>query len=166
MDWSNIGDIIGGIGSAASGGIFGLIGALVGGVGKYFQAKQEHRQKVELLRLNMEAEAQKGSWDSLAKSLETVTATESSAPYPWVSAVRCLYRPILTTGLVIIAYLIFLHLMDALATGADSGLAGIFGQGEIKEILKYIVYSLVFSTATAIVWWFGDRALTPNLMKK
>jgi len=55
--------------------------------------------------------------------------------------------------------------MQAIQTGADNALVTLLGQGAVVEIMTYIIYSVVFSCSTAIVWWFGDRALTPPGMK-
>jgi len=47
----------------------------------------------------------------------------------------------------------------------DSSLLQLFSDGQLANMTRYIVYSMVFSAATATVWWFGDRALTPPNMK-
>ena len=38
-------------------------------------------------------------------------------------------------------------------------------EAEIKDLLRYMIYSLFFATTTAITWWFGDRAFAPPGMK-
>lgn len=155
MDW---GSILGTTAAAASGGIFGVLGSAVGTVAKYFQAKQEHKQKVELTRLEMEVAAQKGSWDGLTAS-QTAEASIGNT-YHWVNAARGLFRPMLTVLLLICTMVIFKDIM-----GGTSKLAEIFDAGELKDILRYIVYSIVFTTASAAMWWFGDRAMQPKGMK-
>lgn len=167
MEW--LGDILGVVGSAASGGIFGVLGAIGGSVVKYFQRKQEQEFKKEewahehaTMRLQMEMASQKGSWDGLkASHLAEVTPVDT---YKWVNAIKSLYRPILTSALVLVTYLLFINILDGLA-GNNSTLTAIFNGPELKEILRYIVYSVVFSTATAIAWWFCERALQPPGMK-
>ncbi len=158
MDWSAI---ISGIGSAAGGGVFGLVGAGLGGVFKYFQARQEHKNRLELMRVEMEMRSQQGAWDGLKSSIQ---ADAAPATYKWVSAVKALYRPVLTTGLVVVALVIFWDILSGL-DDRHSRLADILTQAEIKELLRYIVYSMIFSTCTAIVWWFGDRAFQPPGLK-
>lgn len=141
-----------------SGGIFGLVGSLFGGVLQYFQRSQEQAFKKEtwdhekdLLRLNMEAAktqtdnelaivSQAGRMEGMNTSIQMQGKAGSS--YKWVNAIRSLFRPFLTTALIYVSYLLFKHTDD-------------------PELHNYIVMSLVFATSTAIVWWFGDRAFTP-----
>ena len=174
-----IGDLLSAGANAMSGGLLGLFGSLTGGVLKYFQAKQaqafrkeEWDHERELLQLNMEARAmeteqelaivsQSGSYEGLRTSV--IADSRVGESYRWVNAVRSLFRPLLTTGLVVVSFLIFKDVMAGLETQGKSSLA--LGPGEARAILQYIVYSLVFSTSTAIVWWFGDRAFTPPGMK-
>lgn len=177
MEWT---DLLSGAASVAGGGIFGLVGSLFGGVFKYFKAKQEQQFKREewaqenaLLELNMKAKAaeaeqelavvsQAGSWKALEASVGRVKAAGES--YRWVNAIKDLYRPALATLLLVVVYLIFKDLLKAL-TGEDAALGAVFTGAEAKEILTYIVYSVVFSGATAWTWWFADRAFAPPGLK-
>lgn len=161
-------DIIGLIGSAASGGIFGVVGAIGGSVMKYFNQKQEQKFKKDewehekdLIKIQMEVESQKGSWAGLIESYKS--DKEFVDTYKWVNAIKSLYRPFLTTSLVIITYLLFENILGGLKD--NNILSEIFTGSELKEILRYIVYSIVFSTATAISWWFCERALSPPKIK-
>lgn len=163
MDW--VADIFGAVGSAATGGIFGLIGSGISQVVKYFRTKQEQRfekdrwaHEVELRRLDMEAASQAGSWQGLSESVRADAVVSDT--YQWVNAIKSLYRPALTTALVIISYQIFRDILNGLA-GKDAVLVSIFTGTELKEIIRYIVYSLIFATSTAIVWWFSERAFSP-----
>lgn len=167
MEWLK--DIIGVVGSAASGGLFGVLGALGGGVVKYFQEKQAQAFKKEewahehaTMRLQMEITSQQGSWDALKAGYDA--DANQGTTYKWVNAIKALYRPFLTSCLVFVTYQLFTDILAGL-TGADTSLNGIFTGPELKEILKYIVYSVVFSTSTAVVWWFCERAITPTGMK-
>lgn len=164
MEWlTGILGSIGGIAtSAASGGIFGLIGSGISTIGKYFQAKQAHKQKLEIMEMQMKMKAQEGSWNSMIESLKSEAA--ASDTYKWVNAIKALYRPFLTTGLVVVTYMLFQDVLGGLGN-EQSVIADIFTGAELKEILRYIVYSIVFSTATAIVWWFADRAFAPPGLK-
>jgi len=172
-----IGNLLGAGASAMTGGIFGMIGALLSGVAKYFQAKQEQdfkRQDQEheknLIELNMKALAhetenelaiasQKGSYLGLGKSLQAESSIGKS--YRWVNAIRSLFRPLLTVSLLAISFLIFKDVMDAM--DGEGSLS--FDRKEARELLSYIVYSIIFSTSTAIVWWFGERSLMPSRLK-
>lgn len=163
-------DILGGIGgiagtalTAGAGGIFGFLGAGVSAIGKYFQQKQEHKQRKEIMQLEMDAAAQKGSWQGLTASLKESESSDSN--WKIVNAIKSLYRPALTSGLVIVTYLLFRDLMAIFKESGDVVLKGVFTPAEAKGIIVYIVYSMVFSTATAITWWFGDRAFAPPGLK-
>lgn len=167
MDW--ITDILGAVGSAASGGVFGAVGAFGSSVVKYFQRKQEQKFEKEewthekdMFKLNMQATSQKGSWDGLIQSYKAQDKPLDT--YKWVNAIKSLFRPFLTISLVVVTYLLFTSILQGLA-GNDVALSKVFDSAELKEILRYIVYSIVFSTSTAIAWWFCERALAAPGMK-
>lgn len=176
MDWiTNL------LGSAATGGAFGLLGSAIGGVFKYFQTRQQQKFEEkkwghELALIDKEHErgreedehelsviSQQGAWSGLTTSIEADSKTDNT--YKWVNAIKALYRPVLTTGLVAISYLIFKDLSAMMATGGGSTLVGVFTPEQAKELLVYDINSLVFSASTAVVWWFGDRAFAPPGMK-
>jgi|GEM_PF-213399 len=105
-------DMIGIAASAAGGGVFGLVGTLLGRVGSYFERQQSIRHaerrwlhEVKLLELQQQAaqaetEAEllltqtEGSWRGLEASLRA--DAEIAASFKWVSAIRALTRPLLT----------------------------------------------------------------------
>ena len=142
--------------SAASGGIFGLVGHVATKLAGYSESEQEFKQKQaewlhenDLLKLQMQAKqaetenevavsAAAGAWSGLGESLKAETAIGDS--YPWVNAVRALVRPSLTLGLALFLCSAFFALP---ADDAERA---------------YVANSLVFAAVTAIVWWFGDRA--------
>lgn len=180
MEWLSL--IGGTAASAASGGIFGFIGSAVGGVFKYFQRKQEQKFEEkkwqhELALIDKEHErnreedehelsiiSQEGAWSGLTTSIEA--DAKGGDTYKWVNAVKALYRPLLTTGLVVIAYLIFQDLVAMLSEAQDAAvLTKVFTPEQARQLLVYNVNSLVFSASTAVVWWFGDRAFAPPGMK-
>ncbi len=162
-------DLLGIGATAASGGIFGLLGSLIGGAFKFFQAKQAHKEKLEwadkemaMARLDMERDtlaadnearliAAQGSWLGLRASY----AQDYGATYKWANAVKTLYRPLLTSGLLFLVWKIW----DDIQTG--QALIEYFTEAELKDVIKYIVMSVVFTASTAAVWWFGDRAFAP-----
>jgi len=180
MEWLNI--IGGTMTSAAGGGVFGLVGSLAGGIFKFFQRRQEIKfEKMkwdhELNLIDKENErnreedehelsviSQQGAWSGLATSIEADAKVGDT--YKWVNAIKALYRPLLTTGLVFIAYLIFQDLSAMLSEAQDSAvLTKVFTPEQARMLLVYNVNSLVFSASTAVVWWFGDRAFAPPGMK-
>jgi len=64
-------------------------------------------------------------------------------PYPWVAAILRLTRPILTIFLVAIVWYIY-------ATSND------FAHQET------IIQSVIYMASTAVLFWFGDRAMRPK----
>lgn len=178
MEWI---DLLGAGASAATGGIFGLVGSVFGSVFKYFKAKQDmafeqlkwaHEDK--LLELQMKAKviesehelavvAQSGSWSALKESMAKLTAAGES--YRWVNAIKDLFRPFITTMLAVLAYVIFYDLMQLFDDKTNSQLAMVFTQEQAAELITYIVYSMIFASTTSLVWWFADRAFAPPGMK-
>ncbi|MFI2810155.1 hypothetical protein [Microbulbifer sp. JSM ZJ756] len=170
MEW--LSGVIGVGASAASGGLFGFLGSVVGQVSKHWQEKQRQQWEMkkwaheeELLRLNMEAKsqeteaelaitAQEGSWSGLNASHKNAVDQPS---YRWVAAVKSLFRPFITVVLWILAALVFFTIAD--------DVSGLLDPAERRELLVYMVYSVFFTACTATAWWFGDRALTPANFK-
>lgn len=160
--------------SVASGGIFGLLGSVIGVWAKHKQeqARQIWEQKqwaheealfdkqIALGKSETENEiaivSSQGSWDGLNESIKADAATKPQSA--WAADVKALFRPFLTLVLVLCCMYIIRSLMFG-------ELAKVLTEKETTEILKYAIYSVVFSTAAAITWWFGDRALTPPHLK-
>lgn len=160
--------------SVASGGLFGLLGSVVGVAAKWFQEKQrqaweakkwEHEDK--LLELQMKAKAQEteqelaivsqtGAWEGLTTSIRADTAVKNV--HVWVNDLRALFRPVLTILLAVGAYFVFRQIVTGkLSEWIDAH--------DVADLIKYMVYTVFFTASTAVVWWFGDRALTPPTMK-
>lgn len=179
MEW--LGEVLGVGASVASGGVLGLVGSIAGKVGQLFQARQERKNRQldyehELKLLEMQhAQASRedlhevdlmeteGSYAGLQASIEA--EGRISEVSTWVNNLRSLTRPFLTFSLVGIVTWMFIVLMRAIQTGTENALVDLLGSAAVIEILTYIIYSVVFSASTAVVWWFGDRALTPPGMK-
>ncbi len=191
MEWTSIISSVVGVGTAAAGGgIFGLISAGLGAWAKHKQLQaerlyQEKKWDYELRLIDAQSErdrqraeddlklaSSEGAWRGLGSSIAHDRATAVSRyHWPWlgdaVNAVRSLFRPVLTTGLFVLVYLIFRDLRGAIMSGdpdADNWLA-VMTETEVRDLIKYIVYSVVFTAMTAGTWWFGDRAFTPPGMK-
>jgi hypothetical protein len=179
MEWASL--LTGTLTSAASGGILGFLGSAVGGVMKYFQTRQQHKHEQakwahEAILLDKEHArnreedeheltmlSEQGSWEGLNASIQSESGIGDT--YKWVNAIRALFRPALTTGLVVIAFIIFKDLSAMLTTLEPSAFTGILTPEEARALLVYDVNALVFSASTAVVWWFGDRAFAPPGMK-
>ena len=146
-------DIAGLAASAAGGGIFGLIGSVIGRAAGLVERRQDHAQErarweheSRLMDLQMQAKRQAsedelrladvaGGWQGLNASLAAEASIDES--YQWVSAVRGLTRPCLTLLLWVITGLVFLG-------------SGAAARGEIVE-------TATFAATAATLWWFGDR---------
>ena len=171
-----IGSLLGAGASVASGGLFGLVGSLIGVGTKYLQQRQANAQKdkdwmheIELRKLDMEqgdretenelAIAQsEGSWQGLEASYKTVVS--ASSVHTIVNDIRSLFRPVLTLSLIVLSALLFWWVWSGI-TEANGNVLKLFSETDIKDIIRYMIYSVFFSTSTAIVWWFGDRAMAP-----
>lgn len=161
--------------SVASGGVLGLVGSVIGAVGKYFFTRQEQAFEQEkweyesrLLELQLKAKtietereaalvAQQGSWDGLAESYKAVAAIGQT--HAWVNDFRALFRPLLTLVLWTIAGWVFYEI------GKDQFDEWLQADQE-AALVQYMVYTVFFSASTATMWWFGDRALSPPTLKK
>ncbi|RCL89501.1 hypothetical protein [Hyphomonas sp.] len=146
-------DIVGLAASAAGGGVFGLLGTVIGRAAGYFEQRQSQAHErarwqhdAELIRLHRQARREEhaaaeqlaetsGSWAGLAASLQAEAAIGDS--YAWVNAVRALTRPVLTLLLWLITWLVFVASPEA-------------------EQVK-IVETSTFAATAATLWWFGDR---------
>ena len=182
MEWLD--SIAGLLTGAASGGIFGFLGSAAGAVAKHFQLKAErefkqlewaHEDKLfeqQMQRTKLEHDqqievvAQEGSWAGLETTVKHDSVLTAHS-HKWVNDVKSLFRPFLTTVLVAAEVFIFWNLWVSFATGETNTLVEILNSpgNPVTEILKYVIYSIVFAAQTAVVWWFGDRAFAPPGMK-
>lgn len=170
-----------GIGVAASGGgILGLVGGLFSGVTKYFHRKQELKEKDaerqhELALFDKELTATKvedaheidvidktGSWRGLESSIEA--SAQPLDVHKWVNDVKALTRPVLTVALLVCTAWVYADLSN-LISGHGGSLATFFDPAEAANLLKYVVYSVVFTSSSAALWYFGDRACAPPGLK-
>ncbi|MEM7766995.1 MAG: hypothetical protein AAF253_05840 [Pseudomonadota bacterium] len=146
-------DIAGLAASAAGGGLFGLVGTVLGRLAGYAERRQAHAQERarwqhETAQLELEMKARRetadserlmadtaGRWQGLQASLDADAAIAPS--YQWVNAVRGLTRPTLTLTLWLITSAVYL------AAGPAERIA--------------ITETATFAATAATLWWFGDR---------
>ena len=167
----------------ASGGLLGIAGSVIGGALKWLNKREERKQRKEdqthelnLIEKQMqvkaaetEAEAKlkavEGSWKGLSQSMRHDTSV-GDIPWQWlrsvVNTIRSLFRPALTIGLF---FMVLKFWNDLSGGGAVLGINALLTDIERVELMKYIVYSVVFMATTAGTWWFGDRAFAPPGMK-
>ena len=163
-------DILGAAGGGALGAAFGALGSVLNrGFGLLEMREKRQDRQMELAHekdrwvheTEMAAAARtdraeeaaqaldqtqaQGSWAGLTGSVAAEAAIGPS--WPWVNAVRALTRPALTVMLWLLYALLFL----AAAAGAlhpDAAASVVTGAAD----------TISFSAATALTWWFGDRA--------
>lgn len=151
-------ELIGLAASAAGGGVFGLLGTVIGRAAGYFEQRQSqaherarwqheaHLAGLELQARREESDAAErlaetsGRWQGLAASMQAEASIGES--YAWVNAVRALTRPVLTLLLWLITWLVFLASPET-------------------EQAK-IVETATFAATAATLWWFGDRGAQRN----
>ena len=145
--------------SVLTGGATGILGSVLGKVFNFAdvfieekRAKGEHERTIEMHRLQSELRA-----DELESELAIVQEQSAGAaqvasyammtgvevPYPWVAAILRLMRPLLTVMLVGIVWYIYASSND-------------LAQQET------IIQSVIYMSSTAVLWWFGDRAMRPK----
>jgi len=163
-------DILGAAGGGALGAAFGALGSVLNrGFGLLEMREKRQDRQLELdhekdrwvhetdmaaaARAGQADEARQalaqtqaqGSWAGLTGSIAAEAAIAPS--WPWVAAVRALTRPALTVMLWVLYAALFL----AAAAGAlhpDAAASVVTGAAD----------TISFSAATALTWWFGDRA--------
>jgi len=155
-------DIAGTVLSVGSGGITGLIAS---GFSAWFKSREKKADREwELVvmekqtSLNINLADSQGRWEGLAASIQADASTNKNI-HKIVSDIKALFRPALTIGLWVMAAWIFKELLTP-GTSEDSQLAGVLSGSELKDLIRYMVYTTFFTAATSASWWFGDRALT------
>lgn len=177
MDW--ITDIFT---NAVSGGLTGLLGTVFSGLIMWKENADKRKHELEMRRVdieerkteaeitlkqtNAETEAARfvGELNAFQASQRADKATYSikDPSNPWliaVDVVRGLIRPVLTIGLVIITTIITFDAIEAMG-GYDQ-----FLEVQGAQIVIDLVLALVYMTTTAVLWWFGTRALDKSIKK-
>lgn len=144
-----------------TGGATGLLGTVITKIFGIFETKQKMAEKAldyqhELALVEAQSKARATEMENEAAIAETNASAMIRAksydydaagaePHTWVTDVIRLTRPALTFMLVIF-----------------SGLIVAFN-GSDHALLATVVDQVLYLTATAVTWWFGDRA--PNMKK-
>jgi len=178
MEWTDI--ISTAVSTISGGGVVGVAGGLISSWFKSRQQKQEIEEKrsdqeFELKKIKLQSELKvgeeteltkvKSDADTQSKSYEALKESVGGNVTSFVAAARSLFRLVLTTGLVILVYMIFTDLLAAMKLSESSLLAKAFKPAEMGDLIKYIVNTIVFCTSTAVTWWFAERGFMPPGMK-
>ena len=145
--------------TALTGGATGILGSVLGKVFGFIdgwqeekKAKNEHTRTMEMTRLQNElrskeleselaiVEAQAAGDAKTASYQHDISAGVS---YPWVAAILRLVRPLLTFALIGLMLFIYIRVSDLAQQEA-------------------IIQSVIYMASTAVLWWFGDRAMRPK----
>jgi len=169
MEWLT--SLFNGATAGVGGVITGAIGGVFGQIGKYYQEKlrQSHekdkwKHDKEMASLDISARADIAKGEALSNSIESDASLSNSNTSPWANNIKVVFRPFLTTLLIFVATLMFLSIMSAFSDKAHS-LNNAFSTGEMREIIRYMIYTVFYTASTAAMWWFCDRALTPKFAK-
>jgi hypothetical protein len=168
MDWL---EILGLGASAASGGLFGVLGAAFGSWMKHKERKQkaieqqaQREHELKLIELHQQGASQEAAWTGMTTSIQAQMELDKiQTNIPIVVAVKSLFRPFLTLFLwLAVGWSMHLVLMGSLNHYLELAHANqtLFSQEELTALVKYVIYSTVFSATTATTWWFGERALS------
>ena len=161
-----------------SGGATGLLGTALGGVLGFFKDKRDQAHSLLVMKAEAEernaefenaermanieratameqasVDLQKASYTAMQAAVSSDKATYSTGNHPalvWVDFVRGMTRPTLTMVLtILVAGIIFLQLHPAYSV--------IYAQ--ISETLAGTIDVVEYVWATAVTFWFGDRAV-------
>ena len=142
--------------SVLPGGAAGILGSLIGkafGFLDFFieekKKDNDHARTIEMTRLSAELRSEELENERAIVEEEQAGKQRAASyrhdmsagvSYPWVAAILRLVRPTLTLMLIAIVWYIY-------ATSND------IAQQET------IIQSVIYMTSTAVLWWFGDRAM-------
>ena len=156
-------DLVGLLGSAVGGSIFGMIGAALKVVGGIWEAKQkmaerqlemtheialiEKQSQLRVIESENERAITQLRADADIKTKSYEVYTDLSNTYKWVASVVALVRPALTL------FLWMLAAWSAWTVMQDRGQVLVNG----KDLMADIINNITFCAAAATLWWFGDR---------
>ena len=143
------------IGTVLTGGATGVIGSVIGKAFSFVDAWQEekkaekdHGRTIEMLRLQNEIGAEENERE-MAVAEANADANMRMASYQhdamagtssiWVANLLRLVRPVLTFSLIVLVGMLYFS--------SDAG-----GRATIEA-------SVIYMCSSAVLWWFGDRAL-------
>ena len=145
--------------TALTGGATGILGSVLGKVFGFIdgwqeekKAKNEHGRTMEMTRLQNELRSKEFESElaivQAQQAGEARTASyqhdmSAGVGYPFVAAILRLVRPLLTFALIGLMLFIYIRISDLAQQEA-------------------IIQSVIYMASTAVLWWFGDRAMRPK----
>tara|TARA_Y100001951_G_C11277779_1_gene263129 strand:- start:487 stop:942 length:456 start_codon:yes stop_codon:yes gene_type:complete len=145
------------IASVLTGGATGIIGSLIGTVGRFFEKKQQLKEmtlqfdqeyKLQELQISShreEAESERAIAELQAESEIKTASYAHDASYGittlTIASILRFVRPVLTFLLLAFTVYIFWEV------------------SENPSIVHELSNQIMFLTTTAVAWWFGDRSL-------
>jgi|TARA_R100001086_G_scaffold23796_1_gene11266 Sec-independent protein translocase protein TatA len=145
------------IASVLTGGATGIIGSLIGTVGRFFEKKQQLKemtlqfdqeyklQELQISSRREEAESERAIAELQAESEIKTASYAHDASYGittlTIAAILRFVRPVLTFLLLAFTVYIFWEV------------------SENPSIVHELSNQIMFLTTTAVAWWFGDRSL-------
>lgn len=154
--------ILDGIGTIFTGGLGGIIGS----VGSFFVKKSEHSHEIKMREMDLKEMQMESSLEIQKIETESQIATEIAASksfsisqklgnlitgIKWVDAVRGLMRPLITSSLLTVSFILTLNISRIIG-----GLEAI-PINELMDIYKNIINQVFFLTNLCVSWWFGSR---------
>lgn len=154
--------VLGALGAGATGGILGILGSLLGVGSKWLMRREERKARKDEIEYELsliEAQmkqagrafehelaiaGQAGQFEVFNSAIQSESKLRSG--YPWVEAVRSLFRPFLTVFLWVMSYLVFKDIASGTASNGAIAFAA----------------DIYFAAGNATGFWFGDRAFTPK----
>ena len=163
--------------TAMSGGVFGLVGSGTSALANHMQRKQtnlhkEREWQYDIHKMQKQNEAAQSGAPFQIPSIRLPPSIPSSSSkfITFIDGIRSLFRPALTSALMFMTFYFYKTLMEMaqniearilsekVSSFLSSPPSDILSLSEIYGLIHYVVHAVVFSTTTAIVWWFGDRA--------
>jgi len=157
-----------------SGGLIGTIGAFATNIVGYFKKKQEHKQALEIkkldiqfnlasLKMETEIRREESADDLLENSYKHDTSFASGKIENFSIVERILLvgmdlfrgsiRPLLTLFLIWQVYITQVEVAEILKAAGMDGLS----VPDALNIYREVVEMILFLASTSVCWWFGSR---------
>lgn len=162
--------------SLISGGLFGILGSSISSITGYFKQKQEHKQNVEMFKLEHQRDAaqhgyalEEMKFEAQYKTEQLQIESEGKIAVGELEALTASHKSIVEyTGdnkLLVVAEFarkitrpLLTFMMVFLTTGVYFS-----SDGEMRDTIARAVVAM---TATIISWWFADRQISKQIASR